>query len=113
MGGRGRRKEGKGRKGRGEDGGEWEGDSFGPRSGPPTFFADLHPAPGFVAPAENVLVAIFKKSLSIIRPWTFHSVCAHTSVMCKYILLTYLLTENDNCIRVCQTECMVSTIKLL
>ena len=57
MGGRGRRKEGKEGEGRGW--GEWEGDSFGPRSGPPTFFADLHPAPGFVAPAENVLVAIF------------------------------------------------------
>jgi len=22
---------------------EWEGDSFGPQFGPPTFFADLHP----------------------------------------------------------------------
>ena len=35
-------KGGKG-KGRGVEGQECEGDSFGPRSGPPTFFADLHP----------------------------------------------------------------------
>jgi len=35
--GRGRGRERKGRKGRGEEGEEWEGDSFGPRPGPPTF----------------------------------------------------------------------------
>jgi len=29
--------EGKGRKGMGQEEEEWEGDSFGPRSGPPTF----------------------------------------------------------------------------
>jgi len=33
--------EGKGKKGRAEKGEEWEGDSFRPRSGPPT--ADLRP----------------------------------------------------------------------